>query len=197
MSGSDSIFDFQQLASLTLGDDPFRYLVHDGSVLVPGVLDALTRDFPQLQSVGHVESDKAELSDSWKAFVAAVRSDAYREAMERITGLSLAGLEVGIGLRRLSKASHGKPHVDVPRKKVTHLIYFNETWPHPTGRLHILRSRQLRDSVQAVEPLKGTGVIFVVAKNSFHGFEPFEGIRQAVQINFQSRRGVRDLFSRY
>ena len=148
--------------------------------------------------VGHNDVKDVTLSKEWKAFLDEIHSTAYREAMETITGMDLSPFSVGIGIRRLSKLSHGAPHPDVPRKKVTHLIYFNREWPYETGRLRILRSNNLEDVHEVITPLKGYGLIFVVSKNSFHGFEPFEGVRNAIQINFEHPPSLfSKLFSKY
>ena len=138
-----------------------------------------------------------QLSQEWQAFRDEIYSPAYREAMEQITGLSLSGYEVGIGIRESSKLSHGAPHSDVPRKKVTHLIYFNQEWPYNTGNLRVLRSLNLNDVHDTITPLKGHGIIFVVSKHSYHGFEPFEGVRKAIQINFEKNGFFHKMFSRY
>ena len=193
----EMIFDFDKLGALKLQEVPFRYLVHDASILDPEILEKLCEDFPETPKVGHNDAKDLKVGAEWKAFTEEIYSPAYRKAMERITGLQLSGYEVGIGIRRLSKLSHGAPHADVPRKKVTHLIYFNQEWPFTTGRLRVLRSKNLEDVHETITPLKGTGLIFVVSQNSFHGFEPFEGIRKAIQINFEKTGFFSKLFEKY
>lgn len=197
MTSQTTTFNFSELRALQLHDDPFRYVVHGTNVLDPEMLEVLCNNFPVTSKVGHNEVKDVTMCPEWKAFVDEIHSSAYRETMEAITGLQLSSFEVGIGIRHLSKLSHGSPHADVPRKKVTHLIYFNEEWPHKTGRLRVLRSKNLDDVHETITPLKGTGLIFVVSKNSFHGFEPFEGVRNAIQINFEETSFFSKIFSTY
>ena len=191
------IFNFEHLRQLALRDNPFRYLVHDPTILNPDSLDRLCDTFPETPKVGHNDIAHLTLSKEWEALRDEIYSPQYREAIERITGLDLKGYDVGIGIRRFSKLSHGAPHADVPRKKVTHLIYFNHDWPHETGRLRVLRSKNLDDMHEVITPLKGHGIIFVVSKNSFHGFEPFEGVRKVIQINFEKTGWLSKLFETY
>jgi len=191
------LFNYDNLRSLQLQNTPFRHLVHDSSILNPALLETLCERFPETTKVGHNDAKDVLLGKEWKAFTDEIYSSAYREAIEQITGLELSGFDVGIGIRRFSKLSHGAPHADVPRKKVTHLIYFNQEWPHQTGRLRILRSKDINDVHAIITPLKGTGIIFVVSNNSFHGFEPFEGVRKAIQINFEKTGFLSKFFEKY
>ncbi len=160
-------------------------------------LDSLCENFPETNKVGHTYIKDVTLSKEWEAFTREIYSSEYRDAIENITGLDLSGYEVGIGIRRHSKISHGAPHSDVPRKKVTHLMYFNDEWPHDTGRIKVLGSENLSDVHDSVTPVKGAGLMFIVANNSFHGFEPYEGVRQAMQINFEKTGLFSKMFERY
>ncbi len=197
MMVSPTVFDYNQLKSLKLKDHPFRYVTHGPNLLNSSMLQVLCEKFPVTEKIGHNDVSEVELCAEWKAFVDEIYSPSYKEAIETITGLNLTPYDVGIGIRHFSKRSHGAPHADVPRKKVTHLIYFNHEWPEETGRLRLLRSKNLDDVHEVIEPLKGNGLIFMVSKNSFHGFEPYEGIRNAIQINFERTGWFDKMFSRY
>jgi len=190
-------FNYESLHDLQLQETPYRYLQHNASILHSDPLDRLCKNFPATDKIGHNDVKDVQLSQEWQAFRDEIYSPAYRKAMEHITGLSLSGYEVGIGIRESSKLSHGAPHSDVPRKKMTHLIYFNQEWPYNTGNLRVLRSLNLNDVHDTITPLKGHGIIFVVSKHSYHGFEPFEGVRKAIQINFEKNGFFHKMFSRY
>lgn len=190
-------FNYDLLGSMELASSPYRYLTHDASIIDQGKLEELIRTFPKTNKTGHNYVDEISLSKEWEDFTNEIKSDTYREAMEKITGLELLRYEVGIGIRTLSKISHGSPHSDVSRKKITHLIYFNEEWPHQTGQLRVLGSKDLNDVRDTVSPVKGAGLIFVVSRNSFHGFESFEGERKAIQINFEKTGLLSKIFERY
>ena len=197
MFTSTTAFNFDELRKLKLQDNPFRYVAHGPTVLNPKILGELCDTFPTTDHVGFNKASKVALCCQWNAFIEEIHSTAYREAIEKVTGLNLSSYEVGIGIRHFSKLSHGAPHADVPRKKVTHLIYFNNEWPQESGRLRLLRSKNLDDVHDVITPLKGNGLIFVVSRNSFHGFEPYEGVRNAIQINFEHSGWLSKVFSRY
>jgi SM-20-related protein len=196
-STRDTVFDYERLRALKLHESPYRYVVHDSTILNPKLLNTLCEKFPQTDNVGHTNVNDVRLCDEWRAFVTEINSRAYRSAIEEITGLSLSQYETGIGLRHSSKKSHGTPHSDVPRKKVTHLMYFNKEWPHETGRLRVLRSKSLDDVHEVVHPVNGNGIIFVVTRHAYHGFDSFEGIRKAIQINFEKTSLFSKIVSRY
>jgi Rps23 Pro-64 3,4-dihydroxylase Tpa1-like proline 4-hydroxylase len=192
-----TMLNYNGLRSLKLHQEPFRYVAHDNSILGAEYAGSLCEEFPEIADVGHVDSKNVAVSKSWKVFLDEIASSDYRLAMEQVTGLDLSCFQVGIGFRRLSKLSHGAPHCDVPRKRVTHLIYFNKEWPRDTGRLRILRSGNLEDVQETITPLNGHGVIFRVGSKSFHGFEPIEGERKAIQINFERTSMWSKIFARY
>ena len=53
------------------------------------------------------------------------------------------------------------------------------------GRLRILRSAtDLNDAAEEVSPNGGTLLVFRRSDNSWHGHEPFEGQRRAIQMNW-------------
>jgi Rps23 Pro-64 3,4-dihydroxylase Tpa1-like proline 4-hydroxylase len=74
---------------------------------------------------------------------------------------------------------------------ITVLIYFNEEWPHPGGRLRILRSAtDLDDYADEVSPLAGTMVAFRRGERSFHGHLPHAGHRRMVQVHWVDAKRV-------
>lgn len=194
---SSGYFNYDVLNGLSLNERPYRYVLHDSSVFHSDLLEPLSSTFPETSKLGHNNIDELDLPAPWEAFKREIRGDAYRKCIERLCGLSLLHHEVGIGVRYWSKESHGKPHSDVPRKKVTHLIYFNESWPHSGGNLRVLKSKNLKDVHESFTPLSGHGIVFVVTRHAYHGFEPFEGVRKAIQINFEHTGLKAKLTSRY
>ena len=67
------------------------------------------------------------------------------------------------------------------------LIYFNDPWEAQGGRLRLLRSpTDLNDMIGEVPPDAGTMIAFRRSDNSFHGHEPYEGVRRYVMINWMT-----------
>jgi hypothetical protein len=76
-------------------------------------------------------------------------------------------------------------------KLITVLVYMNSRWESPGGRLRLLRSPDnLNDVVAEVPPDEGTLLIFKNAPNAWHGYEPFNGIRRVIQLNWVTSNSV-------
>ena len=81
----------------------------------------------------------------------------------------------------------GRIHTDSTAKLVTALLYFNDGWEAPGGRLRLLRRPDdLDDVIAEVPPDSGTLVAFRRSDRSFHGHEPFVGVRRYVMINWMA-----------
>jgi SM-20-related protein len=67
----------------------------------------------------------------------------------------------------------------------------DESWESSTGRLRILRNGEdLENYAAEVEPSGGTLLIFKRSDNSWHGHQPFEGRRRAIQLNWVTDQSV-------
>ena len=93
--------------------------------------------------------------------------------------------------RGVSAARDGQIHTDSRTKIVTVLIYMNNAWEAPGGRLRLLRAPDnLEDVIAEVPPDEGTLLIFKNEPNAWHGFHAFEGPRRVIQLNWVSDQGV-------
>jgi hypothetical protein len=93
--------------------------------------------------------------------------------------------------RGVSAARDGQIHTDSRTKLVTVLIYMNNSWEAPTGRLRLLRGpSNLEDVIAEVPPDEGTLLIFKNEPNAWHGFHAFEGPRRVIQLNWVTDLGV-------
>ena len=94
-------------------------------------------------------------------------------------------------MRGQAREADGRIHTDTSSKIITALIYMNEGWEAPGGRLRLLRSRDdLDDAVAEVPPAAGTLLAFRVTPHSWHGHAPVSGPRRVVQLNWVCDRGV-------
>ena len=92
-----------------------------------------------------------------------------------------------ITVRGRCAAKDGRIHTDSETKLVTVLIYFNEPWEAKGGRLRLLRSpTDLNDMIGEVPPEAGTMIAFRRSDKSYHGHEPYEGVRRYVMINWMT-----------
>jgi hypothetical protein len=60
----------------------------------------------------------------------------------------------------------------------------NPPWEAGGGRLRLLRTPNLEDYTAEVPPDEGTLLAFRRSDTSWHGHEPFEGPRRAIQMNW-------------
>ncbi len=108
----------------------------------------------------------------------------FREAFEEKFGIDLTGRPTVITVRGRCDLSDGKIHTDSKSKIITVLIYMNETWAQPGGRLRLLRSAtDLNNIIVEVPPVAGTLLAFKRSHNSWHGHESFSGERRVIQFN--------------
>ena len=92
-----------------------------------------------------------------------------------------------ITVRGRCQERDGRIHTDSECKLVTALRYFNETWEAAGGRLRRLRKPDdLQDMIAEVPPDSGTLIAFRRSDKSFHGHEPFVGVRRYVMINWMA-----------
>jgi Rps23 Pro-64 3,4-dihydroxylase Tpa1-like proline 4-hydroxylase len=92
-----------------------------------------------------------------------------------------------VTLRGRCQEKDGRIHTDSEAKLVTALLYFNDGWEAQGGRLRLLRSAtDLTDIIAEVPPDLGTLVAFKRSDKSFHGHEPYVGVRRYVMINWMT-----------
>jgi len=118
------------------------------------------------------DDDTLPLPEPWRRFVAGVTSPAYRAAVAELTGLPLETATVEVNLWRYGHSCWLDPHVDKPEKLVTHVLYFNESWPADRGgELLLLGSPSVDDVVRRVVPAVNTGVLLLRGDDSWHAVE--------------------------
>jgi hypothetical protein len=121
----------------------------------------------------------------------AIRGPEFTGAVSEKLGIDLSQRPTMVTVRGQSAARDGQIHTDSVTKLITVLIYMNGSWESPTGRLRLLRSPDnLNDVIAEVPPDEGTMLIFRNQPNAWHGFEPFDGPRRVIQLNWVTDEGV-------
>jgi hypothetical protein len=106
-----------------------------------------------------------------------------RHHFARKFGLALDGYPTQATVRRFAADDDGTIHNDSRTKKITVLLYLNESWDQEGGRLRILNSsRDIEDYAVEVAPVGGTLLAFRRNERSFHGFKPCRGERRTIQM---------------
>jgi hypothetical protein len=114
----------------------------------------------------------------------------FQAAIEEKFGVALEGRPKMYSLRGYTRAKDGQIHTDSKDKIITVLVYLNEDWKQPGGRLRILRNgHDVDDYVAEVAPDQGTLLVFQRSDTSWHGHHPFEGQRRSLQMNWMTSEG--------
>lgn len=176
--------DLDAFRQTPLATEPFPYLV------VPGFVPeqaraAISADFPRITSPGSFPVADLTFGPAFASFLTALQGSAMRAAFAEKFALDLSGRPTMITVRGAARASDGRIHTDTASKLITVLIYMNESWEAPGGRLRLLRSPDnLDDVIAEVPPAGGTLIAFQVTPHSWHGHAPISGPRRVVQLNW-------------
>ena len=129
-----------------------------------------------------------ELSAEWRELAADLLLPEYRDAITKITGIDLSTALLEVNVTQYGPGAYLGPHVDLPEKLVTHVMYFNRRWRREEGgSLSILRSSDPTDLEFEVAPLAGNSVILVRSQRSWHMVPAIRsGKRQAVNVIFHA-----------
>ncbi|MBI1261151.1 MAG: 2OG-Fe(II) oxygenase [Rhizobiales bacterium] len=179
-----TLIDIDALRATPLKTDPYNYVVVPAFV-TGEALSSVIRDFPEIDSTGSIPPSELNIHGSFDQLLKEMNSDAFREAIEEKFDVDLTARPTMFTIRGHCSRSNGKIHTDTESKIITVLLYLNEAWEAEGGRLRILRSgTDLEDVADEVSPNGGTLLIFKRSDNSWHGHEPFEGQRRAIQMNW-------------
>jgi hypothetical protein len=192
MAAAPGYLDIEAFRRTALVTDPFPYLIVPGFV-PPAARAALDRDYPAIEQPGSFPVADLRYGPAFADFLAELGGPALRAAFAEKFGLDLEGRPTMITVRGQARAGDGKIHTDTSTKLITVLIYMNEAWEAPGGRLRLLRSPDdLEDVIAEVPPAAGTLLAFRVTANSWHGHHPVSGPRRVIQLNWvESERVVR------
>jgi len=182
--------DIEALKNARVQGEPFPYLIVPGFVKAEA-LPAIGADFPAIAHPGSFPLSSLSYGPAFKNFVDDLQSPELGDIVAAKLGIKLDGCPTMVTVRGQSRAADGKIHTDSRTKLVTALIYMNDAWESPRGRLRLVRSEHdLNDVVAEVPPEQGTLLLFKNEPNAWHGFEPFSGPRRVVQLNWVTSAAV-------
>jgi hypothetical protein len=147
----------------------------------------VSQDFPVIDSPGLLPLEATTPGPAFTAMINELTGPAVTAAFSEKFGVDLSDRATMVTLRGRAQDKDGRIHTDSTAKLVTALLYFNEGWEAPGGRLRLLRGPDdLSDMIAEVPPALGTLVAFKRSDNSYHGHEPFTGVRRYVMINWMT-----------
>lgn len=184
------LLNIAALQNAATRSDPFPYFTLDQSVASEFVHDVI-RDFPPISDGGSYNLNDVEVKGEFKRFLDALDTPEFRRILCDKFDVDVMDLPMMITLRGQSRKKDGRIHTDSKTKVLTILIYLNDSWDSDTGKLRILRDgSNMEDYVEEIAPGPGALVAFKVTENCWHGYVPFEGQRQSIQINFLTSEGA-------
>lgn len=189
-SANEPSLDFDALERARVQPQPFPFLIVPGFVRA-AALPAIGRDFPVIEHHGSFPLSTLRYGPAFGAFVYELQGAQITAIVARKLGMDLASAPTMVTVRGQSRAADGKIHTDSRTKLVTALIYMNDAWESPKGRLRLVRSEHdLNDVIAEVPPEQGTLLLFKNEPNAWHGFEPFSGPRRVIQLNWVTSASV-------
>jgi SM-20-related protein len=164
-------------------------------VMVPGFLspDSVSRinaTYPKIEKGGSYPIESLDENMAIKEVIAELDGPEFQAVIAEKFGVDLKGRPKMYSLRGYTRAKDGQIHTDSKDKIITVLLYLNENWQQPGGRLRILKNgHDVDDFVAEVPPDNGTLLVFKRSDTSWHGHHPFEGPRRSLQMNWMTSDG--------
>lgn len=179
-----SVIKLDALKNAVVSNTPYPYFIVENSI-VESEVQAVVADFPKLTQGGSYNLEDVEIKPNFDRLLKSVDTPEFRQILTDKFGVNVMEHPMMITLRGFSRQKDGRIHSDSKSKLLTILIYLNESWDAETGRLRILNDNQdINNYVAEINAGPGSLVAFKVTDNGWHGYIPYEGQRQSIQINF-------------
>ncbi len=189
-TAATSLIDLEAFARAPLAQTPFPFVIVP-HFLRPEAFERVSADFPKIPKPGSFPPAGLSIGPACQQLLAALQGPAMRDAVSHKFGLELSGRPTMVTFRGEVRPRDGKIHADSRTKLISVLIYLNETWDAPGGRLRLLRSRDnLEDYAAEVAPVSGNLIAFRVGPDSWHGHSSASGTRRAIQLNWVTEESV-------
>ena len=186
------MIDFNKLQSVEVDKTHYPFFALNNCLIDNPSSTALARDFPDIESGGSIPPSSIDLEESIKKLISDLESQEMKTILEEKLNVDLSNAEIVTTLRGYSRKKDGKIHTDSKSKIITLLLYLNESWEYETGKLRMLKNGEnLDDFIKEIPATLGSVVAFKVTENCFHGFLPFEGKRQSIQMNYVYRKNAK------
>ena len=180
-----ALINLEAFRTAAMATEPFKYTV------VPAFLNtdeaqAVRRDFPEIEHAGLYPVEATSPGPKFQELIHELTSPRVTAAFSEKFDVDLTNRPTMITLRGRCQVKDGRIHTDSEAKLLTALLYFNDGWEAGGGRLRLLRSDDINDVIAEVPPNLGTLIAFKRSDKSFHGHEPYVGVRRYVMINWMT-----------
>ena len=179
-----SILKLDALKNAEVVTTPYPFFVVENA-LADSEVQAVIKDFPKIEQGGSFNIEDVEIKPNFDRFLKSLDTPEFRQILTDKFDVNVMEHPMMITLRGYSRQKDGRIHSDSKSKLLTILIYLNESWDAPNGRLRILNDdKDINNYVAEINAGPGSLVAFKVTDNGWHGYIPYEGQRQSIQINF-------------
>jgi len=180
---------FDRLRAAKVETEPYMYTIVSG-FLSPASVSAINATYPRIEKGGSYPVEMLDASMAIKEVIDELDGSQFESAIADKFGVVLDGKPKMYSLRGYTRGKDGQIHTDSKDKIITVLLYLNESWQQPGGRLRILKDGHDVDNFAAeVPPDNGTLLVFKRSDASWHGHHPFEGQRRSLQMNWMTSEG--------
>ncbi len=181
--------DLAKLRAAKVETSPYMYTI------VPAFLPAasvarINATYPNIEKGGSYPIESLDAGMTIKEVIDELDSPEFERLIAERFGVDIQGRPKMYSLRGYTRAKDGQIHTDSKDKIITVLLYLNENWQQPGGRLRILKNgHNVDDFVAEVPPDNGTLLVFKRSGTSWHGHHPFDGPRRSLQMNWMTSEG--------
>jgi SM-20-related protein len=178
-----TIINYAAIADATVQQTPYPFFGID-NVFAESRHQDLLADFPEISSGGSLPLESIEVKGALADLIDEIKGDQFREVMAEKFAVDLQDKPIIITARGFSRQKDGQIHTDSKTKLITILLYINDGWDSPNGRLRMLRSDNIDDYAAEFSSSIGQLIAFKVTDNCWHGYQAYAGQRQSLQINY-------------
>lgn len=181
---TNPLLNLAELEKGTVKSNPYPYIVLP-QFLNTEFLKPLVESFPAISNRGSIPVSAVDPKSLFSQLIKELEGPALRELIAKKFAIDLDDKPTMLTLRGNTTERDGAIHTDSKSKLITLLLYMNPEWYDKGGRLRLLKNKHsLEDYVEEISPLVGSGVIFQVTPNCWHGHYPFVGKRLSLQLNY-------------
>jgi len=164
-----SILKLDALKNAEVASTPYPYFVVENA-LADSEVQAVIQDFPKIEQGGSFNIEDVEIKPNFDRFLKSLDTPEFRQILTDKFDVNVMEHPMMITLRGYSRQKDGRIHSDSKSKLLTVLIYLNESWDAPNGRLRILNDdKDINNYVTEINAGPGSLVAFKVTDNGWHG----------------------------
>ena len=181
--------NLDKLRAAPLVREPYLYTIVP-NFLSEASVKKINATYPNIEKGGSYPIEMLDENMTIKQVIEELDGPEFQAVIAEKFDVDLTGRPKMYSLRGYTRGKDGQIHTDSKEKIITVLLYLNQNWPHPGGKLRLLSNdHDVDDYVAEVEPDNGTLLVFKRADNSWHGHHPFDGPRRSLQMNWMTSEG--------